>query len=58
MIVPVVLYVSLTSGTADSTVVDANGAKNEQNEMIATMTSFRLGGIRSYIAGSMDICEL
>ena len=26
--------------------------------MIATMTCFRLGGIRSYIAGSMLICEL
>lgn len=47
IIVPVVLYVSLTSGTADKTVVEASGAKKEQNEMIATMMSFLLGGIRS-----------
>ena len=47
MIVPVVLNVSLTSGTADKTVVLANGAKKEQKLMMATITSFRLGDILS-----------
>lgn len=58
MIVPVVLYVSLTSGTADSTTVLANGARKEQKLMVATMTCFFLGANRSYIAGSILICEL
>lgn len=40
MMVPVVLYVAATSGTAASTVVDAIGAKKEQKARTDTMPIF------------------
>jgi hypothetical protein len=40
MMVPVVLYVAATSGTAASTVVDAMGARKEQKARTDTMPIF------------------
>ena len=48
MMEPVVLYVAATSGTAESTVVEEMGARKEQYDSRATMTSLRCCGMRSY----------
>ena len=47
IMVPVLLYVFATSGTAANTVVLLIGAKKLQKESRATITSLRLGGMRS-----------
>jgi hypothetical protein len=47
MIVPVLLYVAATSGTAAKIVVDEIGARKLQKARSDTMTTFRDGGRRS-----------
>ena len=58
MIVPVLLYVAATSGTAARMVVLEIGARKLQKESRATMTSFRDGDRRSYISSGISIQEL
>lgn len=48
IIVPVVLKVAATSGTADSTAVDDTGARNPQRARTAVITTFRWGDSLSY----------
>lgn len=47
MTVPVLLYVEATSGTAAKIVVEDIGAKKEQYDSKATMTTFLEGFMRS-----------
>lgn len=47
MIVPVLLYVAATSGTAAKIVVDEIGARKLQKARSATITTFRECGSRS-----------
>jgi hypothetical protein len=54
MIVPVLLYVAATSGTADRMVVLEIGAKKLQKERSATMMCFREGERRSYISSGIS----
>lgn len=48
IIVPVLLYVAATSGTAAKMVVEDIGAKKEQKDRRVTMTTFLEGFMRSY----------
>lgn len=57
MIVPVLLYVAATSGTAARIVVEEIGAKNEQNDKRATMTIFRDGDSLSYTSSGTSTNE-
>lgn len=58
MIVPVLLYVAATSGTAARMVVEEIGARKEQNDNRATMTSFLEGFIRSYTSSGTSTYEV
>jgi hypothetical protein len=58
MMVPVLLYVAATSGTAARMVVLEIGARKLQKERRATMTSFRDGASRSYISSGISTYEL
>ena len=57
MIVPVLLYVAATSGTAARIVVEEIGAKNEQNDKRATMIIFRDGDSLSYTSSGTSTNE-
>ena len=57
MIVPVLLYVAATSGTAARIVVEEIGAKNEQNDKRATMTILRDGDSLSYTSSGTSTNE-
>ena len=58
IIVPVLLYVAATSGTADRMVVLEIGARKPQNERRATMMSFRECGRRSYISSGISTYDV
>jgi hypothetical protein len=54
MMVPVLLYVAATSGTAERMVVLEIGARKPQKERRATMITFRDGASRSYTSSGIS----
>lgn len=57
MIVPVLRYVAATSGIAARMVVEDIGARKEQYDNRATITSFLDGFMRSYTSSGTSIYD-